>query len=302
MFDIRVQSISVLADKLQDVPKLPSGARTPAGILLEELDQHCDTLELALQQFDADITTTLEDAAPLQELSNEKPDIMPREEVFLISSFLLNFRQAVAQIEGMLKFSRGLVEKRQHTQGRRRFFAPKIHWRRWLYSGGEVEGLPASGRKAARQGESEEHMNDIVDISGKGDEDGIDHRTKDDMEARTEGRREECSPVTSNTVFDPFHPKPSRTQEVLTLTLRARGRLADIVEWIQDSEDLAYAIKLTVAVFLVTWPALVPSLNLWYSLNRGSEYFNDVWRTLAYETSSLTSQLSLGGSPTCVCL
>lgn len=35
------------------------------------------------------------------------------------------------------------------------------------------------------------------------------------------------------------------------------------------SEDVLYAIKLTVAVFLVTWPAFIHHWNTWYSLNRG---------------------------------
>ena len=45
---------------------------------------------------------------------------------------------------------------------------------------------------------------------------------------------------------------------------------ADAIEWIQDSEDFAYAVKLSIGAFLVTWPAFVPSLNSWYSLYRGS--------------------------------
>lgn len=240
--------------------------------MLEELDQHCDTLEQALRRFDTNITAVLEDAAPLQEFGNEEPDIMPREEVFLISAFLLNFRQAVAQVEEMLKCSRGLVEKRQHTRGRRRLFVPKFHWRRWLYSGGEeVEGLPAGGRKAARQGNSGDHMDDIGGISGGGDGDDLEHR-QNDLEARTEGRREQQPP---NTVLSSLYQKPGRKQQVLAHSLRVRGQLADVIDWIQDSEDLAYALKLTIAVFFVTWPALVPSLNMWYSLNRGSECFVD---------------------------
>ena len=227
---------------------------------------------------------------------------MPREEVFLISSFLLNFRQAVTQVEEMLKYSRVLVEKRQHTGGRRRLFAPKIHWRRWLYSGGEeVEGLPASGRKAARQGETEDHTNDVVDIGSEGVEDETDHRHNHDTEATvTEERREERPSVTTTEAFDAFRPKSSSSQQALPLSLRIRGRLADIVQWIQDSEDLSYALKLTIAVFLVTWPALVPSLNMWYSLNRGCEYIIYVWSTSAYVDPPLTSQYSLGGSPTCI--
>ena len=54
-----------------------------------------------------------------------------------------------------------------------------------------------------------------------------------------------------------------------TLSLRLRGQAADILEWIQHSEDLLYAMKLGFAVYLVLWPAFVASWNTWYSLNRG---------------------------------
>lgn len=67
----------------------------PKGIIIEEIDLHLDSLRQALEIFDADTTSALEDAAQLQETEDQKPDIMPREEVFLISSFLLNLRHAV---------------------------------------------------------------------------------------------------------------------------------------------------------------------------------------------------------------
>lgn len=51
-------------------------------------------MQTALTKFDADFATALESANALEELQNREPDIMPREEVFLISSFMLNVRQA----------------------------------------------------------------------------------------------------------------------------------------------------------------------------------------------------------------
>ena len=80
---------------LQDVPKLPSGGRTPKGIMIAELDVHLDSLKQALAQFDADVASALEGAAVIEETKGLEPDIMPREEVFLIASFLLNVRHAV---------------------------------------------------------------------------------------------------------------------------------------------------------------------------------------------------------------
>ena len=77
-----------------DVPKLPSGARVPKGFLIEELDMHIETLEHAFVNFDADTSSALEGTAGQIDLQDHELDIMPREEVFLVSSFILNLRQA----------------------------------------------------------------------------------------------------------------------------------------------------------------------------------------------------------------
>ena len=53
-----------------------------------------DTIQVALIRFDADCAAALEGASVLEDLQDREPDIMPREEVFLISSFMLNVRQA----------------------------------------------------------------------------------------------------------------------------------------------------------------------------------------------------------------
>ena len=74
---------------------LPSGARVPKGIAVEELDVYIDQLQRALLQFDSDAASAFENAAAVQDLEGLDPDVMPREEVFLTSSFMLNVRQAV---------------------------------------------------------------------------------------------------------------------------------------------------------------------------------------------------------------
>ena len=85
---------------IQDVPKLPSlkqaggDGRKPKGILLQELDIHIDWLSKSIAEFAEQSTKALEGAAVFQELAETEVDIMPREEVFLISSFILNLRHA----------------------------------------------------------------------------------------------------------------------------------------------------------------------------------------------------------------
>lgn len=63
--------------------------------MVEEIDVHLSSLQQALLRFDSDAASALEGAVAMQELEGLKPDIMPREEVFLVSSFMLNVRQAV---------------------------------------------------------------------------------------------------------------------------------------------------------------------------------------------------------------
>ena len=73
---------------------MPSGTKAPKYIIIEDLDAVINTLQQALRTFDADTTSALEGAAMIEGMEGQEPDIMPREELFLISSFLLNFRQA----------------------------------------------------------------------------------------------------------------------------------------------------------------------------------------------------------------
>ena len=277
-----VEVVSACVAYAYDVPTLPSGVRVPKGILVVELDMQMDILQKALLQFDVDAASALEGAATMQELEGKEPDIMPREEVFLMSSFLLNVRQAASHIESMLKHSRELVERRQQRNGRRRIYAPHIKWSNWLYTGGEEdEALPNSGRKGNRQGASEEREDDEDDAESL--------NSKKSLLAH-EGDLEKNAGTPK--VLQPKRPeKVSKAQdserEETPYSLCLRGQAADAVEWIQHSDDLLYAMKLGVAVFLVLWPAFVDSWNTWYSLNRG------LWAALQLV---LITEVSIGTS------
>lgn len=275
-----VEVVSACVAYAYDVPTLPSGARVPKGILLEELDMQMDILQKALLQFDADAASALEGAATMQELEGKEPDIMPREEVFLMSSFLLNVRQAASHIESMLKQSRELVGSRQQRNGRRRIYAPHIKWSNWLYTGGEEdEALPNSGRKGNRQGASQEREDDEDEAESLSSKKSLlAHQGDLEKNAITPKVQEEVKK----------REKESRAQDSeRQVSLRLRGQAADALEWIQHSEDLLYAVKLGVAVFLVLWPAFVASWNTWYSLNRG------LWAALQLV---LITEVSIGTS------
>ena len=253
------------------------------GILLEELDLQTDILQKSLLQFDADSASALEGAATMQELEGKEPDIMPREEVFLMSSFMLNIRQAASHIESMLKHSRELVERRQQRNGRRRIYAPHIKWSNWLYTGGEEdESLPNSGRRSNRQGASDAREDDTDEVESLNSRKNL-LLQEGDLEKNAVTPEVEENPKKQG---NESRAQDSERQEI-PYSLRLRGQAADILEWIQRSEDLLYAMKLSVAVFLVLWPAFVASWNTWYSLNRG------LWAALQLV---LITEVSIGTS------
>lgn len=262
--------------------------------MIEEVDVHIESLQQALDAFDTNSLFVLESAPIRQELKGHVPDIMPREEVFLISSFLLNLRQAATHVEEMLKHARLLVERHQQRHGRRRVHTPRINWRKWLYTGGdEDERMPTTGRQAARQGHADDDDDD-QDIATDSKESLLEDGTEGDLEQGTH-----TSGVAERRV-KPFRPPKSERLGVAeapaqkkALSLRVRGILADKLDWLQTSEDVLYAFKLTVAVFLVTWPAFHPAWNTWYSLNRGRKDL------LIGPCSFFADQLSLGGASAC---
>ena len=206
------------------------------------------------------MTATLESAATLQDINKEELDIMPREEIFLIASFLLNVRQASTQVAEMLQTSKLLVQQRSECGKWRRLFLPQIRWRKWLQSGGEIdEAMPANERRPARKrpASKDDALEKIASLTQK----TRSNVAEKDTEA---GKPPKDSAATD--VKDSQDSLPDRR----TSTMRARHVLADLLDWIMDSEDFSYAFKLTIATFLVTFPAFVPSLNTFYSHYRGT--------------------------------
>ncbi|KAL9009585.1 MAG: hypothetical protein Q9173_005398 [Seirophora scorigena] len=269
-----------------DVPKFTSGAKPQRRLCIEDVDRYTDELGQALLSFDIDIAEALEGAVDLQE-SNEKPmDIMPRGEVFLVASFVLNLRQAATHIEEMLKHSRSLVLQRQSRHDRRRFYAPRFKWSKWLNSGGEEnEAMPATDQKSNRKGENDGKVDDKDDTYHTGSK--YDLIAASDREADLETGR------SSGIKLDKFAGPYSQTTSHQGQTLRIRGALADSLEWAQNSDDLLYAFKLAVAVFVVTWPSFVAPWNTWYSLNRGVLNKFAVWAALQLV---FITEVSIGNS------
>ncbi|KAK6957612.1 hypothetical protein Daesc_000399 [Daldinia eschscholtzii] len=244
-----------------DVPNLPSGAPTPKGIRMEEIDLRIDMFTEALTQFDRDSAAALEHAASIQYGRKSRSDITPKMETHLISSFLISVRHAATQISEILRHSRALVEKRQARHDRRRLYWPKIAWKKWLTSGGErdINALPENARKEARTGHG------IKEDTGRRGDDTDDSegqllRHNEDEET---GHAISKQPTVPEKGKIPIRKGPQKSEASKTMWLR--GLAADTVEFFAESDDLAFALKMCIAAFIVTWPAFVPSWNAWYN-------------------------------------
>jgi hypothetical protein len=202
--------------------------RAPSGIQLEEIDIRVDILTTALAEFDKDSASALETAAVMHDLDHPQVDIMPRMETFLISSFLLNLRQAALHTLDMLKHSRIMVEKRQARHGRRRLYAPKIEWSKWLSTGGEEDSfaLPENARQDIRTGKRKDDPND-------NDDESITSRAtlvnKSDVESGT-GHRTASEPVIPAVRANSATSQKEAELDKGTLVHRIRNGLADIIE------------------------------------------------------------------------
>lgn len=208
---------------------------------------------------------------------------MPRMETHLISSFLTSVRQAATQVDDMLRHSRALVERRQGRNSRRRLYWPKIGWKKWLATGGEhdINALPESARKEARSGyglREDPLMHD--DDQNDSNEQLI--RNKKDEETGYVIEKKSTIPEKGK-IQRRKGPLKSQASNIVWL----RGLAADTVEFFADSDDLAFALKMCIAAFIVSWPAFVPAWNAWYNSVRGS------WATfqlvLVFEVSVGTS-------------
>ncbi|KAI1211043.1 uncharacterized protein F4807DRAFT_451176 [Annulohypoxylon truncatum] len=266
-----------------DVPRLPSGAPTPKGITLEEIDLRVNMFAEALLQFDQDSATALEHAARIEYGRESRGDIMPRMETHLISSFLISVRQAASQTMDMLRHSRSLVERRQSRNNHRRFYFPRIGWKKWLTSGGEhdVNALPENARKEARKGHGlREDLNGNEQDADASEEQLL--RRSVDEEA---GHVISKQPTVPEKGRIPMRKGPQKSEASNIMWLR--GLAADIVEFFADSDDLAYALKMCTAAYLITWPAFVPATNAWYNSIRGS--WASLQLVLVFEVSVGTS-------------
>ncbi|KAK2591801.1 hypothetical protein QQS21_010502 [Conoideocrella luteorostrata] len=245
-----------------DVPQLPGGTPAPKGIQLEEIDMRIDEFSEAIATFDRRSAEELKVAVMGE--SGQAVDFMPRMETFLVSSFLLAYQGSATQILEMLRHARKLVSKKQRRYRKSQIWIPQFrNLRQWLATGGETDGLilPEEAKKSARQG--------LQPKSAKREKEPLDEVDTPPMTGD-----EESLPCFVNSQA-PAQKRPARSSHRSkkfasdTRARSIRAAIADAIEWVKRSDDVDYALKLAVAVFLVTWPALVASWNGWYAEVKG---------------------------------
>ena len=168
----------------------------------------------------------------------EDVDIMPREEVFLISSFVMNLRHGAAHTLEMLRHARHLVEERADRKARKSLQFPRIKLRKWLFSGQEELGTV--------------HVFDRETFAREQGNSSEENFSKTRPKRRSWSRR---SSLTRSRLIYEFR--------------RCRRVLGKVLDWLANSDSFIYAFKFMVGVMLVAWPAFVPAWNEWYLLNRG---------------------------------
>ncbi|KAF8455255.1 hypothetical protein BDZ91DRAFT_538947 [Kalaharituber pfeilii] len=266
--DRSIDVINTCVACVYEVPRLPSlkqgkgKVRHPGGILLQELDIHIDSLSKAIAGFAEKSTSALEGAAVFQEIAETEVDVMPRDEIFLISSFMLNLRLAAAQTLDMLRHARSLVEAGQERKGKRTFHWPDVSFRRWVSSGTEeTEAMSASNLLQLQEEEEEDDYDDparwgnplVGDVDARGWGTASKTRENENRAMPESRRRTTRRPEKQN--------KP--------WWIRMREVIADFLDWVRYNDNILYAFKFTCGIMLITWPAFLHNWTHWYDNARG---------------------------------
>ncbi|KAK6355422.1 hypothetical protein TWF696_004520 [Orbilia brochopaga] len=261
-------------------------ARKPNGIPLQEIDIYVGALEAALEEFDKmtreALHTAAEDASEREEVEF---DILPREEIFLVSSFLLNLRLAAQTTTTMLKEARELVEEYDTHKGRRRFHLPDFKSKKWLFSGeseqsetlgtGDRENVAryhqhsGGGEKANTEHISKVPDNQKPSSSTAKQPKELDKKADKKTDKKPEKKSDEKDKKSGKTDKKPDKENEDEEEEKKTITARIRNGIADVVDWTMTNGDFHYALKLAVGGMLFSWPAFVPEFSYFFYNYRG---------------------------------
>ncbi|KAK6518548.1 hypothetical protein TWF506_005686 [Arthrobotrys conoides] len=279
------QSITALIACIEfscDVPVTSENrSRKPKGILLKEIDIYANATEAALVEFDKKTREALHKAA--EEASEEEEvefDILPREEIFLVSSFLLNFRIAAQTTLDMLKEGRDMVEEYEGLKGKRSFHLPDFKSKKWLFSGSaeQSETLDTNAREnVSRYQKSAGAGNADQKAATQQKKDGASVESKKGQLKKTDKKTDKKTEGKDPTGAEEKKPEAKKSEkkegeedeEPEPWPTRLRSALADVVDWVITSPHFHYALKLAIGAMLLSWPAFVPEFSNFFYTYRG---------------------------------
>ncbi|EPS35466.1 hypothetical protein H072_11152 [Dactylellina haptotyla CBS 200.50] len=282
-----------------DVPLTTENtARKPKGIPLKEIDIYVAAIETSLEEFDKRTREALHKAA--EKASEEEEvefDILPREEIFLVSSFLLNFRLAAQTTLDMLREGREMVEEYESAKRKRSFHLPNFKSRKWLFSGGEEqsEAMDAGAKENVSRyqkttgagGGSDQKAISKQRIPAADSKKASANMSTADKKKKSEAKKAQTKKSdTKKPGTEKLDAKKSDAKNLETRKkegekageeeaekkpwpTKLRDAFADVVDWVLLSRHFHYALKLAIGGMLLAWPAFVPAFSNFFYNYRG---------------------------------
>lgn len=237
-----------------DVPEkkieiLTTDRNTTPSVSLESIDNILKTMAEAITLYDVTVPASLEKITLTEKsaLAAEDEILMPREEFFLISSFLLNFREFSNSIVNLLNDTRILLETRKHREER------GLSGRRVWFSG-------FSSRKVFKKylitGSAEPKETDVRSFTGL-------KRDGEEGSRKVSDEREKTNRKVDSREYDTKDTDGSKNHK--------RDYIADLIEYPHRYKiHLRYTLKFVLLLMAVSFPAFSPEMRTWYTNIRGT--------------------------------
>lgn len=264
------------------------------AVTVENIDKYLAALVLANSQYSKIVR------GELSKISSEEVDLVylvPQEEYFVLSLFILNFRQTCITISKMLSQCRALLETRklresQGLWGRKIWFSVltvKRNWKQFVSFGYEepIDGDSNSILSARR------NKHEIEDEEEKGPHKFITNRRFEKNKSWNEKGSSDDGDDDKRRIPLYIRFKESVSYHQLTI----RRWLASILDQIQKKDlHLKNAFKTVLVVFIVSFPGYSSDMSRWYAdlrgtwvgfaalialeTNLGATLLGYIWRTL----------------------
>ncbi|ODQ67509.1 hypothetical protein NADFUDRAFT_21746, partial [Nadsonia fulvescens var. elongata DSM 6958] len=259
-------------------PKLTGKNDAAKQISLEKVDQFIQRLALTIKAYDFNIRLSLENMSinALSSATDADNYLMPRDELFLISSFLLNYREMANSVCKMLVDFRNLIEIRDRRQargafGRKLWFSnltDKRDWKAYLGTSRDDDkdkddaSILTQVNRAA-QSEVIDEENGEINADG---EKSIDTKDRDPANGTIHFKldRNSCGHTKQINVN-------KESKSLWLKKTKIRHFIADVIEYPgRFKKDWKFALKVAIPMMIITFPAFTPSMRQWYGDIRGS--------------------------------